>query len=143
MAQQWLSPAKSESYATLDLVADAGIEYVCDWVNDDLPYAMRAGGKMLYAMPHPSDIDDYVILAASHQTEEDLLNQICDHFDLLHAESQRGEGGRVMALTVHPWLIGQPYRIGVLEEALQHIMSRRGVWAATGAEILAAFKAST
>lgn len=45
-----------------------------------------------------------------------------------------------MAITLHPWLISQPYRIGVLEEALQHIMGRRGVWAATGAEILAAFK---
>ncbi len=136
----WLSPAKSESFATLDLVAEAGIEYVCDWVNDDMPYEMRAGGKKLYAMPHPSDIDDYVILAASHQTEDDLLNQIVDHFDLLHAEAQK-EGGRVMALTIHPWLIGQPYRIGILEEALQHMMGRKGVWAATGAEILDVWKA--
>jgi len=136
----WLSPAKSQSRATLDLLAEAGLSYCCDWVNDDMPYAMRAGGKTLYAMPHPSDIDDYVILGASHQTEDDLLNQIVDHFDLLHAEAQK-EGGRIMALTIHPWLIGQPYRIGILEEALQHIMSRRGVWAATGAEILDAWRA--
>src|SRR6185295_20132163 len=40
----WLSPAKSESLATLGLLAEAGIEYVCDWINDDMPYAMRAGG---------------------------------------------------------------------------------------------------
>ena len=137
----WLSPAKSESHATLDLIAEAGIEYVCDWVNDDMPYPMRAGGKTLYAMPHPSDIDDYVILAASHQTEDDLLNQIVDHFDLLYAEAERA-GGRVMVVSLHPWIIGQPYRIGVLEEALTHIMSRKGVWPATGAEILDAFKAS-
>ena len=136
----WLSPAKSESHSTLDLIAEAGIEYVCDWVNDDMPYPMRAGGKTLYAMPHPSDIDDYVILAASHQTEDDLLNQIVDHFDLLYAEAERA-GGRVMAISLHPWIIGQPYRIGVLEEALAHIMSRKGVWPATGAQILDAWKA--
>lgn len=137
----WLSPAKSESFATLDLVAEAGIEYVCDWVNDDMPYEMRAGGKKLHAMPHPSDIDDYVILQASHQTEDDLLNQIVDHFDVLYREAKAEGAGRVMALSIHPWLIGQPYRIGILEEALQHMTGRRGVWAATGAEILDAWRA--
>ena len=136
----WLSPAKSESFATLDLVAEAGIDYVCDWVNDDMPYPVQAGGRTIHAMPHPSDIDDYVILSASHQTEDDFLQQIIDQFDVLYAESKTA-GGRVMAISLHPWIIGQPYRIGVLEEALQHILSRRGVWPATGAEILDAWQA--
>jgi len=47
-----------------------------------------------------------------------------------------------MAISLHPWVIGQPYRMRALEEVLQHIMRHKGVWAATGSEILDAWKAS-
>ncbi|UCE31379.1 MAG: polysaccharide deacetylase family protein [Burkholderiales bacterium] len=136
----WLSPAKSESRATLDLLAEAGIEYVCDWVNDDMPYPMRAASGALHAMPHPVDIDDYTILVQNHHTEDDFRDQLCDQFDMLYRESAP-DNGRVMAISLHPWVIGQPYRIGSLEQALAHIMRHRGVWPATGAEILEAWKA--
>jgi len=52
------------------------------------------------------------------------------------------QGGRIMAISLHPWVIGQPYRIKALEEALQHIMRHRGVWAATGSDILNAWTAA-
>ena len=132
----WLSPAKSESHRTLDLLAETGIEYVCDWVNDDMPYRM----KNLYSMPHSSDIDDYVILVNNHHGEDEFRDQLIDQFDLLHEESQN-QGGRIMSISLHPWVIGQPYRIGALESALAHIMRHPGVWPATGAEILDAWKA--
>jgi peptidoglycan/xylan/chitin deacetylase (PgdA/CDA1 family) len=161
----WLSPAKSESHATPDLVAEAGLDYLCDWVNDDMPYAMRtvtgalgntpahyqqapghgspAGvqpGRGLVAMPHPIDLDDHTILVQNHHTEDDFRNALTDQFDLLYREATPADG-RIMAIALHPWVIGQPYRIGALEEALAHIMRHRGVWAATGAEIVDAWKA--
>lgn len=137
----WLSPAKSESFATPDLLREAGVEYVCDWVNDDMPYAMRTRAGELVAMPHPVDIDDYTILVQNHHTEDDFRDALIDQFDLLYREASP-ENGRVMAISLHPWIIGQPYRIGALEQALQYIMQRRGVWAATGSQILAAWKHS-
>ncbi len=135
----WLSPAKSESFQTLDLLAQAGLDYVCDWVNDDMPYAMRTQTKPLVAMPHPIDIDDYTILVNNHHTEDDFRDQLIDHFDVLYRESS-ADNGRVMAISLHPWVIGQPYRIRALEEALAHIMRHRGVWAATGSQILDAWQ---
>ena len=137
----WLSPAKSESAATLDLLGSAGMDYVCDWVNDDMPYAMRTASGPIHAMPHPIDIDDYTILVQNHHTEDDFRDQLCDQFDLLYKESATA-GGRIMAISLHPWVIGQPYRMRALEEALTHIMRHPGVWAATGSEILDAWKAS-
>jgi peptidoglycan/xylan/chitin deacetylase (PgdA/CDA1 family) len=137
----WLSPAKSESAATLDLLGSAGMDYVCDWVNDDMPYAMRTASGPIHAMPHPIDIDDYTILVQNHHTEDDFRDQLCDLFDLLYKESATA-GGRIMAISLHPWVIGQPYRMRALEEALTHIMRQPGVWAATGSEILDAWKAS-
>ena len=137
----WLSPAKSESAATLDLLGSAGMDYVCDWVNDDMPYAMRTASGPIHAMPHPIDIDDHTILVQNHHTEDDFRDQLCDQFDLLYKESATA-GGRIMAISLHPWVIGQPYRMRALEEALAHIMRHPGVWAATGSEILDAWKAS-
>ena len=136
----WLSPAKSESFNTPDLLAEAGLDYACDWVNDDMPYAMRTSHGPLHAMPHPIDIDDATILVQNHHTEDDFRDQLCDQFDVLYKESAT-QGGRIMAISLHPWVIGQPYRIKALEDALQHIMGHDGVWAATGSEILDAWMA--
>jgi peptidoglycan/xylan/chitin deacetylase (PgdA/CDA1 family) len=136
----WLSPAKSESFNTPDLLAEAGVEYVCDWVNDDLPYAMRTRAGTLHAMPHPVDMDDYTILVQNHHTEDDFRDALIDQFDMLYRESSP-ESGRVMAISLHPWVIGQPYRIGALEEALDHMLQHAGVWSATGSQILSAWRA--
>jgi peptidoglycan/xylan/chitin deacetylase (PgdA/CDA1 family) len=137
----WLSPAKSESSVTLDLLGEAGLDYVCDWVNDDMPYPLHTATGALHAMPHPIDIDDYTILVQNHHTEDDFRDQLCDQFDVLYRESA-SQGGRIMAISLHPWVIGQPYRMKALEDALAHIMRHRGVWAATGGEILDAWRAS-
>jgi len=136
----WLSPARSESFATLDLIRAAGVDYVCDWVNDDMPYAMQTASGTLHAMPLPNDIDDHTLLIQSRHSEDQYTRQICDQFDVLHAEAA-SQGGRILALSLHPWVIGQPYRIGALERALTHVMSHGDVWPATASEILDAFTA--
>jgi len=131
----WMSPARSESFATLDLVASAGIDYVCDWVNDDMPYTMRTASRTIHSMPLSNDIDDVTILAQNRHSEDQFTEQVCDQFDVLHGEAE-SEGGRIMTLSLHPWAIGQPYRIGALESALTHILGHKDVWAATASEIL-------
>ena len=136
----WLSPARSESFATLDLVAAAGIDYVCDWINDDMPFAMRTESRSLHSLPLSNDIDDYTILVQNRHAEDAYAQQVCDQFDVLYKESEK-QGGRILALSLHPWVVGQPYRIGALERALKHVMGHKGVWAATGSEILDAFTA--
>jgi hypothetical protein len=74
-----------------------------------------------------------------HQDEDELRDQWIDHFDVLYEETAT-QGGRVMVLPLHSWVTGHPYRIGTLETVLQHIMSRTGIWPATGAEILDGWK---
>ena len=136
----WLSPAKSQSWNTLDLVAAAGVDYVCDWGNDDMPYEMKTESGPILGMPHPLLIDDWAILIEGRHSEDEFSRQLCDQFDALYAESARF-GGRVMSIALRPWVIGQPFRIGALEKALAHIMSHRGVWAATGSQIADSFRA--
>jgi len=136
----WLSPAQAESWNTPDLVAEEGVEYLCDWVNDDLPYQFRTKAGTIHALPHPTDLDDYTVLIQNHHSDAEFADQIVDQFEVMRAESER-YGGRVMALALHPWLVGQPYRIKALADVLGWIVRQKGVWPATGAEILDAFKA--
>jgi len=51
-------------------------------------------------------------------------------------ESDREQGGRLLALHVHPWLIGQPFRIGTFEGILRRLAQSRDIWLATGREIV-------
>lgn len=136
----WLSPAKSELFATPDIVAAAGLDYLCDWINDDMPFAMETKSGRIHCMPHPGDIDDYTILIQNHHDEDEFRDQVLDQFDVLHDEAERF-GGRIMAISLHPWIIGQPHRIGTLEAVLDAIVARGSVWCATGADILDAWMA--
>lgn len=135
----WLSPAKNESHNTPDLLAANGIEYICDWVNDELPYRFTTKNGQLFAMPLSTELEDQFILMNNLHSEQSYLDQIKDACDYLLAEAKR-EGGRMLALSLHPWMLGQPHRIGVLEQALEYIMQQEGVWSASAGEILDACK---
>jgi len=137
----WLSPGRSQSFNTPRLLAEHGLEYCCDWANDDMPYLMETPGGGLYSMPLAQETDDRAVTLDLHQTEIEWLQQVKDRFDVLYRESAQ-YGGRIMSLPLHAWVMGVPYRIHVVREALSYMMGHEGVWAATGGQILDAFKAS-
>jgi len=72
-------------------------------------------------------------------SEQSYVDQICDACDFLLAEAQRG-GGRILALNVHPWMLGQPHRIGKFEQILEYIMSKNEAWSASASDVLAAYQ---
>jgi allantoinase len=129
----WLSPALSESPRTPDLLAECGIEYVCDWVNDEQPYPMRVNTGSMISIPYSIEINDIPALLDLKQSAETFGRMICDQFDVLYEDGTRS--GRVMAICLHPFLIGHPHRSKYLAQALAHITSRQEVWLTTGGEI--------
>ena len=135
----WLSPGLSQSPRTLDLLAERGVEFVCDWVNDDLPYPLNATPRGLYAMPYPHELSDATIVWQDRHSPAEFVEQVRDQFDWLYREAERC-GGRIFGLAVHPWIIGQPHRIRSLAEALTYILGHERIWPATASEILAAFR---
>jgi len=138
----WMSPAQSESQNTPDLLTEFGIEYACDWGNDDLPFAMRTRTGPLYALPNAIEVADLRLLHTYKHRADEYVEEIVDHFKLLYREAGQ-HGGRVVTLNLTPWWIGVPHRIGALEKALDFITGHAGVWSATAGEVIAAFKAQT
>jgi peptidoglycan/xylan/chitin deacetylase (PgdA/CDA1 family) len=130
----WLGPEYGESTRTPRLLAEAGIRYVCDWVNDEQPYPLKVPRGELYALPVSLPLDDVNALWDRRMDIDRYGAMITETFDALYRDG--AHAGRLLVLHLHPWLIGQPFRIGVLEAALSHVMRREGVWTATGEAIV-------
>jgi peptidoglycan/xylan/chitin deacetylase (PgdA/CDA1 family) len=136
----WLSPALSESHRTLDILAENKIEYVANWVNDEQPYPMRVKSGTMLSMPYSLEINDIPAFLDHHQSGETFGRMICEQFDVLYEDGAKT--GRVMAISLHPFLIGHPHRSKHFANALAHITSRQEVWFATGSEIVDWYKAN-
>ncbi len=137
----WLSPGRLQTAVTPELLKAHGIDYFCDWVNDDMPYRFHTRGGDLWAMPLSSELEDRFVILDNLHSEASWAQQVMDACDLLLAESAT-QGGRILALSLHPWVLGQPHRIKHLEAALDYVMAQPGVWSAAPGEILRAFAAA-
>ncbi len=134
----WLGPGKLQSSATPELLKAHGVEYFADWVNDELPYPFRTARGPLWSLPLTTEIEDRFVVMDNLHSEQSWAEQVVDACELLLAES-REQGGRLLAISLHPWVMGQPHRMKHLEAALGHVMSRPGVWNAQPGVILDAF----
>ncbi|WP_395714680.1 polysaccharide deacetylase family protein [Reyranella sp.] len=127
--QGWLGQDYGESQRTPQLLADAGLDYVLDWPNDDQPYAMKVGRKFV-ALPNQPEWDDVQQLVLRRIAMPRYPDIVAEAFELLHRE-----GGQVFNLSIHPWLMGMPHRIKYLDEALRRVERFGNVWHATPGEV--------
>ena len=129
----WLGPGLTETWETLDHLAEAGLEYVSDWVNDDQPYEIRTTAGPLVSVPYTIELNDIPMMVIQHHTSSEWLQRAKDQFDRLYAEGAKNP--RVMALAVHPYISGVPHRIKYFEAVYDYMRKKPGVWFTTGEEI--------
>jgi peptidoglycan/xylan/chitin deacetylase (PgdA/CDA1 family) len=137
----WESPGLTETDETLDLLAEAGIEYVADWVIDDQPVTLRTGTGDIVSVPYTVEVNDVVMTAIQQSPADEIFRRGRDQFDRLYQEGR--DIPRVMAIALHPYLTGVPHRIKYLEALYDYIIGRDCVVMWTGAEILDWYKAQT
>lgn len=136
----WLSSAMDETWNTLDHLVAEEFLYVADWVNDDQPYRMQAGGKEIIYLPYSYEVNDNAQIASRFATIDDFELMIKRTFDVLYREG--ADSARVMAICLHPFISGVPHRIAGLDAAFRYICDHNDVWWATGEEIVRAYLAS-
>ena len=127
----WLSIARSQSWNTPRRLAEAGVRYCGDWVNDELPYAFENG---LINLPLNHELSDRQIITVQQQSADSYAQQIHDAFDWLTGEAAT-QGGRMLPIHVTPYIMGLPYRIGAFEALLANLQAR-GAWFARGDTII-------
>jgi len=147
----WLSPWISESAATPDLLREAGFRYTLNWCHDDQPTVMRTRAGPLWAVPYPQELNDIPMIVGRQMDAKDFAQIVIDQFDemLEQALKPREPHGLVMGIALHPYVVGQPYRLRHLRRALRHIVSHATitapgeVWITTPGAIVAAMDAAT
>jgi len=133
----WLSIARSQSWNTPALLAKAGLVYMLDWVNDELPYRVETGAGPIVNLPLNHELSDRQIITVQQHSADSYVEQMQDACRWLEGEATTG-GGRMLPLHVTPYIIGLPYRIDAFERLLAWLAARPSVWKATTGEIVAA-----
>jgi peptidoglycan/xylan/chitin deacetylase (PgdA/CDA1 family) len=120
----WLSPWISESRLTPDLLAETGYRYTLNWCHDDQPMRMRTrDGRSLWSIPYPQELNDIPMIVGRQLDGKDFAQMIIDNADEMLAQSRSQP--LVMGIALHPYLVGQPYRLRHLRRALQHLVAAR------------------
>lgn len=125
--QGWLSPWIAESLVTPDLLQEAGYGYTLNWCMDDQPIWMRTRAGRLLSIPYPQEVNDIPSIVARKDGAAAFADMIIDNFDEMLEQSRAQP--LVMGVALHPYLVGQPYRLRHLRRALRHITAHRDqIW---------------
>jgi allantoinase len=129
----WLGPGLTQTLETPDYLAEAGIKYIGDWVFDEIPTTVNTSHGPLVALPYTLELNDIPTMIVQHHESGYWKDRCIDAFDRLYAEGATRP--RVMTISIHPYISGQPHRIKYLEEVYDYINSFDGVVHMNGKEI--------
>jgi len=133
----WLGPWISHSHRTPDLLAEAGYRYLLDWSMDDQPVWFRCrGGRRIMAVPYPQEVNDIPAIVARKMSAADFADMIVDQFEEMLEQSETQT--LVFALSLHGFIVGQPFRLRPLRQAIKHCAEHKHkdrVWFTRAGEI--------
>ena len=129
----WLGPGLRESHTTPETLKAAGVDYVFDWVVDDLPNWLSTANGPLLSVPYNLELNDSIIYAVEKHSSEEMFQRVKSTAALFEREAQKRP--RVLTLGLHPHLIGVPHRFGSLERMLDLLMTTPGTCFLQGHDI--------
>jgi peptidoglycan/xylan/chitin deacetylase (PgdA/CDA1 family) len=135
----WLGPGLTETWDTPDLLVEAGYEYVCDWVLDDQPVVLKTRAGPIVNVPYTQECNDVAMMLIQHHRASEYADRAIDQFEQLRHDAR--DSARVMALVVHPYIMGAPHRLKHFRKAIEHIHASGAVQLWTGEQILDWYKA--
>lgn len=136
----WLGPGLTETWNTPDILTEQGYDYVCDWVLDDQPVVLKTAGGSIVNVPYTQECNDVAMMLIQHHKATEYRDRAIDQFNQIRADA--ADSARVMALVVHPYIMGAPHRLRYFKEALEHIKKHNDAVFWTGEQILDWYKQS-
>jgi allantoinase len=129
----WLGPGLTETWETPDLLIEEGFDYVCDWVLDDQPVWLKTRTRPILNVPYTQECNDVAMMLIQHHGAAEYRNRAIDQFNQIYSDSR--DSARIMALVVHPYIMGAPHRSRYFREALEHMRTHKDVVFWTGEQI--------
>lgn len=134
----WMGPGLTQTHNTPELLVEAGVEYVTDWVLDDQPCEIRTENGPLLTIPYTVELNDIPIMSLQNHRSAELHDRAMDQFETLYEEGKTN--ARVMAIAIHPYIHGVPHRIGHYTKMIDTLKSKPGVLFWTGDQIIDWYK---
>ncbi len=132
-ARGWLSSSLRSTTQTADILAELGLGFICDYMNDDQPYMIKTSAGDIVCTPYSVEINDFTFFHRRGMSTSAVLELLKEQFDQLYLEGE--SSGRLMNVGLHPHVAGHPYRIRALREFLEYAKGFDGVWWASREEI--------
>lgn len=132
-AKGWLSSSLRCTENTSDIIAEEGLIFHTDYLNDDQPYLIRTGSGPIVSIPYSNEVNDFMIYFRRGMSNDQAFEVLRDQFDELYAEGARS--GRMMNVGIHPHVWGQPFRVRALRQFIDYAKGFEGVWWAKREEI--------
>ncbi|WP_420565107.1 polysaccharide deacetylase family protein [Thalassobaculum sp.] len=130
----WLGPYLAQTPVTLDLLDEAGYDYVMDWPADDQPFWMRTRKGRILSVPYSIELNDSPAMVFRQHSGEEFERMMIDQFDEMLLQSRKRP--LVYTAVLHPFVVGQPFRLRALRRAMEHILKHRDdIWVTTPGEI--------
>jgi allantoinase len=136
----WLGPGLQETDRTPELLVRAGVEYVYDWVVDDLPCWLHTDEGRLLALPYTLELNDSVLFAVGRAASAELYERYRDTISALEPELETAP--RVLTLALHPHLAGVPHRLVHVQRILEDLRARDDTTFLTGEGMAAWYRAA-
>jgi peptidoglycan/xylan/chitin deacetylase (PgdA/CDA1 family) len=130
----WLGPGLTQTYDTPEHLAKAGIKYIGDWVYDDEPTEIQTAHGPLVTLPYTVECNDIPMMIVQHHEGAYWRQKCIDAFDRYYQEG--AQRAKIMAIAIHPYISGQPFRIRYLEEVYEHIARHHDVVHWNGVQLL-------
>ena len=119
----WMGPGALESNVTPDLLKEAGYTHLLDWPVDDQPIWMKTRAGPLLSVPYPMELNDAGAQAHRDHTGREFGEMIVDQFEEMLEQSQRHP--LVYALSLHGFIVGQPFRLRPVRQAIKHCVEHK------------------
>lgn len=129
----WLSPFLTHTNNTPNILAEYGVEYLCDYTADDHPFPFNTKKGSLIAVPYTVELNDIPAFQNVGVSSEAFGDMIVDQFDVLYEEGVNN--ARCMPICLHTFWVGQPNKFKHLKRAFEYISKHDGVWFTTGDEM--------
>ena len=132
----WLGPWVNETAVTPDLLQEAGYQYVMDWAMDDQPIWLKTRAGRILSIPYSRPMNDLPLMQRANATPSAWADMVIDAFDEMLAQSAKQP--LVFNLSLHPYLVGQPFRLRQLRRLLAHIVGQgKQIWLCRAGDIAA------
>jgi allantoinase len=129
----WIGPGLTETWETPDLLAEEGYDYVADWVLDDQPVWLKTRTRPLLNVPYTQECNDVAMMLIQHHKASEYCDRALDQFQQIYGDA--AESARVMAIAVHPYIMGAPHRVKYFRRVIESIRKNPDVKFWTGAQI--------